>query len=139
MGQVIFGQPDNGIIQMSSGAGEFASGSLKSIAIGNISLAEHAAKDPMPMPEPPAAAKTVAAKLKAETETILNKHGLEFSIDWDHGAEPFLTDGSRVHPQVACRLCLPGLGFARRCSRGPTTSIGLARQRSLRHPTGRIQ
>lgn len=31
-----------------------------------IQLAEHAAKDPMPIAEPPAAAKTVAAKLKAE-------------------------------------------------------------------------
>ncbi len=31
-----------------------------------IQLAEHAAKDPITLPEPPAAAKTVAAKLKAE-------------------------------------------------------------------------
>ena len=31
-----------------------------------IALAEHAAKDPIALPEPPAAAKTVAAKLKAE-------------------------------------------------------------------------
>jgi fructose-bisphosphate aldolase class II len=31
----------DGIIQMSSGAGEFASGSLKKIAVGAISLAEH--------------------------------------------------------------------------------------------------
>ncbi len=31
-----------------------------------IQLAEHAAKDPMPLPEAPPAAKTVAAKLKAE-------------------------------------------------------------------------
>jgi polyribonucleotide nucleotidyltransferase len=34
-----------------------------------IALAEHAAKDPMPIAEPPAAAKTVAAKLKAEITT----------------------------------------------------------------------
>ncbi len=36
-----------------------------------IQLAEHAAKDPMPLAEPPAAAKTVADKLKAEARAKL--------------------------------------------------------------------
>ena len=32
-----------------------------------------------------------ADHLRARTEAVLQRHGLEFVLDWDHGAQPFLT------------------------------------------------
>lgn len=32
-----------------------------------------------------------AEQLQAQTEAILKRHGVEFDLEWDHGAQPFLT------------------------------------------------
>ena len=37
-----------------------------------------------------------ADSLRSRTEAILQRHGLEYALDWEHGAQPFLTPRGRL-------------------------------------------
>jgi succinyl-diaminopimelate desuccinylase len=51
-----------------------------------------------------------AASLSARIEALLARHGLDFHIDWQVGAEPFLTTGGALleAAQAAIRECTGG-------------------------------
>lgn len=65
-----------------------------------------------------------AADLRARTEAILRRHGLEFTLDWNLSGEPFLTPPGGVLRETVVAVCRELCGIDPEQSTGGGTSDG---------------
>ena len=65
-----------------------------------------------------------AADLRARTEAILRRHGLEFTLDWNLSGEPFLTPPDGVLRETVVAVCRELCGIDPEQSTGGGTSDG---------------
>jgi succinyl-diaminopimelate desuccinylase len=65
-----------------------------------------------------------AEDLRARTETILHRHGLDFALDWNLSGEPFLTPPGGVLRETVVAVCRELCGVDPEQSTGGGTSDG---------------
>lgn len=65
-----------------------------------------------------------ADDLRARTEAILQRHGLDFTLDWNLSGEPFLTPPGGVLRETVVRVCRELCGIDPEQSTGGGTSDG---------------
>ncbi|TPG05481.1 succinyl-diaminopimelate desuccinylase [Rhodanobacter glycinis] len=65
-----------------------------------------------------------AEDLRARTETILQRHGLDFALDWNLSGEPFLTPPGGVLRETVVAICRELCGIDPEQSTGGGTSDG---------------
>jgi len=65
-----------------------------------------------------------AADLRARTEAILHRHGLDFALDWNLSGEPFLTPPGGVLRETVVAVCRELCGIDPEQSTGGGTSDG---------------